>query len=228
MIGLMIKAAIGSAHHQPKAAFRIKPVSRMAERYAQKSACLASATIAWLPSCLPICFLARESRGIATRAAQATTIPAMLCSGACFRSRSAMEPYAVYAASPRKQTPTILSVRRSVLSRFSALAMLDKHHSRATAEVTSIKLSTPNPTRETLPAMIPATTAASPSKMCHPMVRYSSRLPRRAIRANSMLLVDTRPSYSSNCSKLELTRVLLHLLKKARRRFSRSGHRSSP
>src|SRR5215472_7811310 len=46
IIGTIANPATGSAHHQPKDAFSSKPPSRMAERYVQKSACLASALIA--------------------------------------------------------------------------------------------------------------------------------------------------------------------------------------
>jgi hypothetical protein len=58
MIGVMTRAATGSDHHHPVAAFKIKPTNKMAERYVQKSACLASANIAALPSCSPTRFFA--------------------------------------------------------------------------------------------------------------------------------------------------------------------------
>src|SRR5215469_4668380 len=40
--------------------------------------------------------------------------------------------------------------------------------------------SVPKPTREILPAIAPAMTATSPSRVFHPIVKYSSRFPRRA------------------------------------------------
>ena len=42
--GTISKAATGSAHHRPNAAFKIKPASKIAESQAQNSDCLASAT----------------------------------------------------------------------------------------------------------------------------------------------------------------------------------------
>ena len=41
MIGTIATPATGSAHHQPKSAFNSSPPKRIAERYVQKSACLA-------------------------------------------------------------------------------------------------------------------------------------------------------------------------------------------
>ena len=43
MMGAITSPATGSAHHQPSKAFRTKPPNRIADRYAQKSACLESA-----------------------------------------------------------------------------------------------------------------------------------------------------------------------------------------
>src|SRR5262245_26022146 len=48
-----------------------------------------------------------------------------------------------------------------------------------------MKLSIPNPTRDMLPAIIPATTATRPSSTFHPIVKYSSPRPRRAAPARS-------------------------------------------
>ena len=53
-------AAARSAHH-PREAFRSSPINRMAERYIQKSVCLASACIAVLPSSWPTFFCPREN-----------------------------------------------------------------------------------------------------------------------------------------------------------------------
>src|SRR5689334_21650750 len=117
----------------------------------------------------------------------------------------------MYAESPRKQMPTIFRVSRSFCSRLSSSAMADKRHNTATAEVTSIKLSTPKPTRETLPAMIPVANAANPSRQFHPMVRYSSRLPLWAMSANSAVVGDTTRHTPVIVVNLTFTFVLLHL-----------------
>ena len=80
----------------------------------------------------------------------------------------------------REETcPTTLSVIRSIRSRRCSSASTDKRHSSAAPDVTSMKLSTPKPTREMLPASIPAKTATIPSRLFHAMVKYSSRFPRR-------------------------------------------------
>jgi hypothetical protein len=50
---------------------------------------------------------------------------------------------------------------------------------QAAPDVTSIKLSSPNPTSEILPAIRPMTTAAKPSMEFQAMVKYSSLRPRR-------------------------------------------------
>lgn len=128
---------------------------------------------------------------MATRAAQATTIPATLCAGECFCNRLETATKATYAESARKQAPTILSVKRSFFSRLSSSARTDSRHSSATAEVTSMKLSTPKPTREILPEIIPVVNAPSPSRLFHPIVKYSRRLPRWAVRAKSVELCGT-------------------------------------
>lgn len=207
----MIRAATGSDHHHPVAAFKIKPTNKMAERYVQKSACLASANIAALPSCSPTRFFAWERRGIATKAAQATTIPAMLCAGACLRHRLEIATEATYRESTRKQIPTILRVNRSFCSRLSSSAISDKRHSKATAEVTSIKLSTPKPTREILPEMNPVANAANPSRLFHPIVKYSRRLPRCAMMANSGVSGGTAHFISILVVNLMFTLIVLHL-----------------
>jgi hypothetical protein len=50
-------------------------------------------------------------------------------------------------------------------------------HNSAAPDVTSMKLSNPKPTSETLPAMMPAMTATHPSRLFHAMVNYSRRRP---------------------------------------------------
>ena len=124
MIGVMTRAATGSAHHHPATAFKTNPTTRMAERYVQKSACLASANIAALPSCSPTRFFAWERRGIATKAAQATIIPAMLCAGACLRNRLEMATKATYSASARKQAAYDFEGKPLIL--FAAFFVRDK------------------------------------------------------------------------------------------------------
>ncbi len=42
MMGTMINPASGSAHHQPRVALSSSPISKMADKYTQKSVCLAS------------------------------------------------------------------------------------------------------------------------------------------------------------------------------------------
>src|SRR6266571_3243929 len=59
-------------------------------------------------------------------------------------------------------------------------------HSRAPAEVTSIKLSMPKPTSAMLPANTPAITDSTPSRLFQAIVKYSNRLPLRTIRPRSV------------------------------------------
>ncbi len=40
MMGTMMSPASGSAHHNPSRAFRSKPTTKMADRYAQNSVCV--------------------------------------------------------------------------------------------------------------------------------------------------------------------------------------------
>jgi len=58
-------------------------------------------------------------------------------------------------------------------------ASTDILQSKVLPEVTSMKLSTPKPRSETLPATAPEITATSPSRVFHAIVKYSSRFPRR-------------------------------------------------
>src|SRR5579863_2699687 len=80
-----------------------------------------------------------------------------------------------------KQMPTILRLSFSFRSRLSTSESTDILQSSVVPEVTSMKLSIPKPTREMLPATIPAQTAISPSREFQAIVKYSSRLPRCAI-----------------------------------------------
>src|SRR5262245_13311159 len=97
MMGTMIKAATGSAHHRPTSALSKRPRRRIAERYAQNSVCFASAFIAGLPRACPILRFAFERIGITASEAQARAIPAKLCSGARLDERSVADSYAIYA-----------------------------------------------------------------------------------------------------------------------------------
>jgi hypothetical protein len=55
-------------------------------------------------------------------------------------------------------------------------------------------LSSPNPISETDPAMAPATIETSPSRLLYPIVKYSSRCPRRtSSRRFGVLVVATIP-----------------------------------
>lgn len=68
----------------------------------------------------------------------------------------------------------------SLRSRFSASASTDILQSSTVPEVTSMKLSIPNPPREMLPASNPETMATRPSRVFHPIVKYSRDFPRCA------------------------------------------------
>src|SRR5207244_8917609 len=80
-----------------------------------------------------------------------------------------------------KQKPTILRLSFSFRSRLSTSASTDILQSNVAPDVTSMKPSTPKPTREILPASTPAATPIKPSRVFHTIVKYSSRLPRWAI-----------------------------------------------
>src|SRR5713101_4548072 len=96
----------------------------------------------------------------------------------------------MYAASRRKQTPTILRARLSFSSRRCTSASTDILHNKTDPDVTSMKLSIPKPTSEILPAIAPATTATRPSKAFHAMVKYSSLRPRRTTAVRSKMAVS--------------------------------------
>ena len=76
-----MRAATGSAHHSPNKHVKINPASRIADKYVQNSACLASVCMAALPKRAPL-FLARESNGMTIKETQAKIIPGMPRSGA--------------------------------------------------------------------------------------------------------------------------------------------------
>jgi hypothetical protein len=132
----------------------------------------------------------------------AKMMPTMLCSGACLRTRSEIDSYVMYVASARKQTPTILSATLSFLSRRSTSKSTDILQSNAAPDVTSIKLSIPNPTREMLPAIPPARIATSPSRLFHAIVKYSSRLARPTILSRSVVCSMTRKNRKF-CQRVE-------------------------
>jgi len=86
----------------------------------------------------------------------------------------------MYAASAKKQIPTTRSTRFPFRLRSLSLASTEILQSITEPEVTSMKLSIPNPMRmsEMLPAAKPLTTATMPSAAFQPMVKYSSLLRR--------------------------------------------------
>src|SRR6266446_4093804 len=118
----------------------------------------------------------------------------------------------MYAASRRKQTPTILSARLSFSSRRCTCASTDILHSKTDPEVTSMKLSIPKPRGEMLPAIAPATTATRPSQAFHALVKYSSLRPCRTTAVRSKMAVSAipavynvaRPSLGSACREFGL------------------------
>src|SRR5215469_9686627 len=113
----------------------------------------------------------------------ARAIPSGLCSGALLCKRSSTDSTPIYAASSKKQIPTMRSVRRSFSSRRDASGSTDIRQSRAAPEVTSIKLSKPKPVSEILLAIAPSVSANKPSTAFHATVRYSRFRPLRTIRA---------------------------------------------
>src|SRR5689334_6147279 len=60
----------------------------------------------------------------------------------------------------------------------------------AAPDVTSMKLSIPNPTREMLPAIAPTTMATRPSRVFQAIVKYSRFRPRREIAARVITLLS--------------------------------------
>ena len=119
IIGTMIKAATGSAHHHPDRAFSTSPPSRIADRYTQNSVCCASAAIAALFNSLATRRLARVSNGMTIKDAMARTIPMRLRSGVTPWKRASTASYPTSPASRRKQIPTI---RKAIVSSRSRCA----------------------------------------------------------------------------------------------------------
>ncbi len=74
-------------------------------------------------------------------------------------------------ARARKQTPTILRLNLSFRSRLSASASTDMRQRSVAPDVTSMRLSIPKPTSETLPATTPAAIPMRPSKLFHAIPR---------------------------------------------------------
>jgi hypothetical protein len=107
-----------------------------------------------------------------------------------------------YAASARKLTPTARNVSRSIRSRRRSSASIAMRHNKAAPELTSIKLSTPNPTREMLPASAPAPTATNRSRLFHPIVKYSSRRLRCARAARSIVVITSLRSCPSRRTRI--------------------------
>lgn len=88
------------------------------------------------------------------------------------------------------KTPTILTAHISFNSRPCTSESTDMRHSKTDPDVTSMKLSTPKPTSEMLPAIAPATTATRPSNAFHPIVKYSSLRPRSTTAVRSTTVVS--------------------------------------
>ncbi len=86
--GTIASPATGSAHHQPTRAFRTRPTSRIADRYAHRSVCRESAASAALESAVATRRFARASNGITMTDSAATAMPTGLESG-CSRCQSA-------------------------------------------------------------------------------------------------------------------------------------------
>jgi hypothetical protein len=80
----------------------------------------------------------------------------------------------MYAARVKKQIPTTCNARCSFRSRSRTLASTNIRQSKTDPDVTSMKLSIPNPTREILLAISPVTTAIKPSIVFQTIVKYSS------------------------------------------------------
>jgi hypothetical protein len=81
--------------------------------------------------------------------------------------------YVMYAASAKNVYATIRSAVRSASSSSSGLPLFRKRQTRAAADVTSIRLSRPNPTRAMLAAIQPAPIATSASLTFQAIVQYS-------------------------------------------------------
>src|SRR5215469_15143628 len=133
--------------------------------------------MAALLSARPTFRFERDNNGITARETHARIIPGILCSGARLCQRSLPDSKAIYTASNKKQRPTIRNARFSFRSRSPTFASTDIRHSKTDPDVTSMKLSIPNPTSEMLPATRPAPTATMPSTAFQMTVKYSSRRP---------------------------------------------------
>ena len=88
IIGTMMSAATGSAHHTPNSVLSSNPASNIADQYVQNSVCLASACVAALPRARPTFRFARDSSGMTIKETHAKIIPGILCSGAFLDQRS--------------------------------------------------------------------------------------------------------------------------------------------
>jgi len=178
MMGAITRAATESDHHQPSKKFNSRPATSAAERYVQNCVCCESAIMAGLPTALPTLRFARASSGITKSAATPTAMPSRLRSGPPLCQREYIESITTYAASARKQSPTTLRLIPSARSRCSACRSAFMRQSRAEPEITSMKLSRPNPIKAILPAEIPAPTDSKPSTLFQRIVKYSRRTPR--------------------------------------------------
>ena len=135
MIGTITSAATGSAHHQPSTAFRTNPPNKIADKYVQKSVCRESPSMAALPIPAATRRFAFAKSGITMTDRAAMMIPAILRSGASCR----MSVEATCSCRDGSQPP-------------------DKCHTGRDLERAQTK-----PTRETDPAIRPATIETRPS-----------------------------------------------------------------
>ena len=87
MIGTIVRAATGSAHHHPSAALRSSPPRRIADRYAHKDVCRESDSSARLSNDAATFLFWRASQGIIASDTPAMTIPMRLGDGGSRRIR---------------------------------------------------------------------------------------------------------------------------------------------
>jgi len=168
----MKRAPMASAHHHPNAVWSPSPASRLADSQAQTNVSTASAWIARLFSLFPVRILANPKMGIRQREMKASTIPARLCSGCWPERRLPVDSPRIQRASRRKvrEIP-----RRAASSRLiPSCGEPDSFQKTRNAEVTSIRLSRPNPVRATELAGKPSERATTASATFHEMVATDS------------------------------------------------------
>ena len=87
MIGTMVSAATGSAHHHPSNAFKTKPPNRIADKYAHSEVWRESDSSARLSMEDATFLFWYASQGMTTSDTAATAIPATLGDGGARRTR---------------------------------------------------------------------------------------------------------------------------------------------